>query len=107
MIALNSVAELAEVERQELAVVYHHSPICWICALARFRLKRFARAHRNIPIYLVNVLRSRALVDEIAVRYQIPHASPQAIVLRRGVAVWDASHFAISGHALARSVGLQ
>ncbi len=49
-----------------------------------------------MPVYLVDVLAQRPLSQAIAARLGIRHESPQAIVLRQGKAVWDASHFAIT-----------
>jgi bacillithiol system protein YtxJ len=48
----------------------------------------------------VNVSRDRAVSRAIEARTGVRHESPQALVLRGGQAVWDASHFAITAEAV-------
>jgi bacillithiol system protein YtxJ len=49
--------------------------------------------HQDVPVYLVDVVHSRPLSRYIAEQVGIVHASPQAIILRAGVAAGHGSHF--------------
>jgi bacillithiol system protein YtxJ len=50
---------------------------------------------------LVDVGREHALKRQIEAATGVRHESPQAIILRDGKAVWDASHFAITARGVA------
>jgi bacillithiol system protein YtxJ len=52
----------------------------------------------------VDVRRDRAVSRAIEAQTGVRHESPQAIVLRHGKAVWDASHFAITAEAVTGAI---
>ncbi|MBI4501664.1 MAG: bacillithiol system redox-active protein YtxJ [Gemmatimonadetes bacterium] len=83
-----------------VAVIYKHSPICGASDLAIRQVEAFARAYPSVPVYLVDVIRNRAVSDQVAQRLGVGHASPQTIVVRQGKAWWNASHSRITAHAL-------
>ena len=69
--------------------------------MAHRRWVAFRDAHPDVPCYEVHVIESRAVSDLIAARLDVQHESPQAIVVRDGVSVWDGSHFQITADELA------
>ena len=98
-------ADLSEVLAAPLAVLYKHSPICPTSDVAREELLAFRR-RSAVPVYLVDVIKHRPLSRALAERIGVAHASPQAIVLRNGVAAWHRSHYDIQAEALERAVEL-
>ena len=60
----------------------------------------FATSHPQWPLYVLKVIEARDLSDAAAERLGVPHASPQAIVIRHGHSVWHASHYDITANAL-------
>lgn len=97
-------ADLAPLLTAPLAVLYKHSPICPTSGVAYEEMIAF-RDRSRVPVYLVDVLMHRSLSRALADRIGVAHASPQAIVLRDGVAAWHASHFEIQADALERVLG--
>jgi bacillithiol system protein YtxJ len=53
-------------------------------------------------VFLVDVRAQRSLSQQIAARAGVRHESPQAIVFRRGTAVWNASHSDVTAAEIAR-----
>jgi bacillithiol system protein YtxJ len=49
---------------------------------------------------VLQVIEERDLSDAAAQRLGVPHASPQAFVIRQGHCVWHASHHDITTNAL-------
>lgn len=96
-------ADLTAVLAAPLAVLYKHSPICPTSDVAREELLAFRR-RSAVPVYQVDVIKHRPLSRELAERIGVAHASPQAIVLRNGVAAWHRSHYDIQADALERAV---
>ena len=96
-------ADLTAVLAAPLAVLYKHSPICPTSDVAREELLAFRR-RSAVPVYQVDVIKHRPLSRELAERIGVAHASPQAIVLRNGVAAWHRSHHDIQADALERAV---
>ncbi|MDQ3224305.1 MAG: thioredoxin family protein, partial [Gemmatimonadota bacterium] len=83
-----TAADVAAALAEPLAVVYKHSPICPTSGIAYQELQSLGQLHRDVPVYLVDVVHSRPLSRYVAERVGVVHASPQAIILRAGVAVW-------------------
>ena len=95
-------AEVATVLAEPLAVVYKHSPICPTSGIAYEEMRSLRQLHRDVPVYLVDVIHSRPLSRYIAERVGVVHASPQAIILQTGVAAWHGSHFDLQAETMAR-----
>ena len=89
----------------ERFVLYKHSPSCGISLWTRQHMKAFARRHSAVPVYWVDVVGQRPLSLEAARLLEIPHASPQVIVVENGAATWDASHMGVTADAVERAVG--
>jgi bacillithiol system protein YtxJ len=96
-------ADLIPLLAAPLAVLYKHSPICPTSGVAYEEMLAFRRRSR-VPVYLVDVIKHRPLSRALAERIGVVHESPQAIVLRDGVAAWHRSHYDIQADTLARAV---
>jgi bacillithiol system protein YtxJ len=103
-------AAIAEsVERPVL--LFKHSRTCGISCEALDELQAHvaaqARAGGRAPTAaykLITVQSHRGLSDSAAQRLGIRHETPQAILLKDGRPVWNASHFRITAAALARAI---
>jgi bacillithiol system protein YtxJ len=80
-------------------VLLKHSATCSISTDVYQAVAAFAG-----DIAVVVVQTARPLSNEIAARTGVRHESPQAIVLRRGRAVWHKSHYDITADGLRRAV---
>ena len=76
-------------------VLFQHDPWCGISATAHKALSTLP-----LSVCLIDVARQRSLSRLIADRTGVRHESPQVLVLRDGVAVWTASHWAITAEAV-------
>lgn len=91
--------ELAANSQERPVVIFKHSLTCPISAAAYEQMAEFEG-----EVALVEVQRARELSNEIEKRLGVAHESPQAIVLRNGKVVWNASHFKITAAAVAEAV---
>jgi bacillithiol system protein YtxJ len=97
-------ADVATVLAEPLAVVYKHSPICPSSGLAYEEIRSLRRLQQDVPVYMVDVVHSRAISRYIAERVGVVHASPQAIILRAGVPAWHGSHYDLQAETMARTL---
>ena len=84
--------DLAQLQAQDLAVVFKHSPSCPTSWAAQKQVEAFAANNPAVPVYTILVRQDREISQQIAAFTKIRHQSPQVIVLRHGVPVADASH---------------
>jgi bacillithiol system protein YtxJ len=86
-------------------LLFQHSRTCGISHEALDELHAHAAEAGTRAAYKVITVQShRGLSDSAADRFGIRHETPQAILLRDGRPVWNASHFRITANELARVI---
>jgi bacillithiol system protein YtxJ len=90
---------LIEQSKEKPVVIFKHSLTCPISARAYDEMESF-----DGEVALLEIQRSRDLSHEIEQRLGVVHESPQAMVLRNGSVVWNASHFDVTAEAVKSAV---
>lgn len=81
--------------------LFKHSTRCSVSFMAKKTLELTWDFNADeIEVYFLDLIRFRAISNEIAQRLGIHHESPQLILLQDGQAVYNASHNDISVDAL-------
>jgi len=87
--------------RQRPVLFFKHSLTCPISARAYRELQSYLEnAEPQVSYQLITVQTARAVSNEAASRLGVRHESPQAILVRDGREVWNASHFDITAARL-------
>jgi len=88
--------EIAELSKTKTVLIFKHSTRCGISrmVLSRFE-EQFADNQEAVVFYYLDLLNFRAISDEIAVRFQVFHQSPQLLVIKNGTSVAQGSHYEI------------
>lgn len=81
---------------QSKVLIFKHSTRCFISktVLKSFE-KQIETLDKNYTFYFLDLLENRALSNEIEMRFDVVHQSPQLIVLENGKATHNASHQSI------------
>ena len=98
--SIDSDGALEEALGAKLFLLFKHSNRCSISGRAMGVLESFLTEQPGLNAGVLDVVAERALAQAAAQQTGVPHASPQAILIRDGAAVWDASHFDITTDAL-------
>lgn len=103
---MTSLTHLSDIDELEAAIaeslhrpvlVFKHSRTCGVSCEALDELHAHVeRSDIRVAYKLITVQSHRRLSDEAAARLGIRHETPQAILLRDGRPVWNASHFRIT-----------
>ena len=82
--------------------VFKHSTSCPISGAAHDRVKEYDNQNgRSGPdIYLVKVIESRPVSNQIAEDLGVQHQSPQIMLVKDKVSVWSASHHGVRGERM-------
>lgn len=77
---------------QPIAILKHSTS----CGISRMVLRQFEQNYNLEPglvkLYFLDLLRYRDISNKIATRFNVPHESPQLIVIKDGKAIYNASH---------------
>lgn len=105
---LKSIQELdhaLDESRARPVLLFKHSLTCPISTRAFSELRSYLNnADPRISYKLITVQTARAVSDEAASRLRIEHKSPQAILVRNGRELWNASHYDITASALDQAI---
>ncbi len=102
---IDSIEDCASVMKEELVVLFKHSPTCPVSWMAHREVMQYRVAQPEVPIYLVSVRRRRDVSRFIADHTHVDHESPQVIVLRRGEVIAARSHDDITAETIGAFVG--
>lgn len=106
-IPLTEIAQLDEIvenSKDKTIVIFKHSTRC---SISRFALKQFENEYNledKVDLYYLDLLNYRDISNEIANRFQLIHQSPQILIIKNGVVVYDASHSDIQAEVLGKYV---
>jgi thioredoxin 1 len=98
-------AAIAE-SRERPVLLFKHSRYCGVSCEALDELQSHidAQADATVSYRMVTVQTHRLVSDAVSQRLGIRHETPQAILLRNGRAVWNASHFRITAGQLDQAI---
>jgi bacillithiol system protein YtxJ len=95
-IPLNHIDQLKELvvsSNEKPVIIFKHSTRC---SISRMALKQFEREYAfsdtEVTAYFLDLLSFRDISNAIASQFHIEHQSPQLILIKKGIAVYNASH---------------
>ena len=101
------VSDLSDLEaaiaesRERPVLLFKHSRTCGISHEALGELHAHVARNRADAVYrLITMQSHQRISDEAASRLGVRHETPQAILIRDGRPVWNASHFSITADRL-------
>jgi bacillithiol system protein YtxJ len=97
---------LVEQSNERPVLIFKHSNACPISARAHAEVRRLVEgaADAGFGFGMVVVQEARSLSNAIERRFGVRHETPQAIVVRSGKAVWNASHFDVTRDRLSEAL---
>jgi bacillithiol system protein YtxJ len=99
--SLEQLDEIVKVSETQPVAIFKHSTRCGI---SRMVLNQFEGSYDMDPaqmrLYFLDLLSYREVSNEVAIKFQVLHQSPQLIVIRNGVAVHHSSHHNIRSSIL-------
>ncbi len=94
-----ALEELFARSHEEPVLLFKHSTACPISARAYRQMEGV-----KTPVSIVVVQKSRDVSREVEERTGVRHETPQALVIRNGRVVWNASHFDITADVVEQAV---
>jgi bacillithiol system protein YtxJ len=89
---LGQLDEIVATSHTKPVLIFKHSTTC---SISRMALKNFENEFdikQQITLYFLDLLNYRAISNEIASRFNVVHQSPQIVLIKDGIAVYDTSH---------------
>jgi bacillithiol system protein YtxJ len=102
---IDTLEQFEDLLKQEDKFLFlKHSLTCPISHAAYQEYEKYAESNQSVPAYYLAVQDSRPLSNELAEKFKIKHESPQALLIKNGSAVWNASHWKITNLTLTSAI---
>lgn len=91
----------------DYVLIYKHSYRCEICHKA---LDRIENQWDNFPYknsvtpHFINVITEREISNKVASEFNVPHKSPQLLLIKGGKVIHDASHGGVEINSLSNLI---
>lgn len=99
-INLTEIAQLDEIlekSKTKLIAIFKHSTRCGTSRMAwNMFQSNYNKDLKNAEVYFLDLLAYKKISDEIAMRFEVIHQSPQLILIKNGVVLHHSSHHQIS-----------
>jgi bacillithiol system protein YtxJ len=89
------LADIRERSKTKPQVIFKHSIRCGISSMALSRLER-TYVPMNADFYLLDLISNRSISNRIAADFDVPHESPQVLIIADEKCVYDESHSGIN-----------
>ena len=96
----HDLEQLVERSKTDPVLIFKHSTQCSISAQVYEEFTNFAEGTPDLFCGVVLVVENRRLSNAIAERFGVRHESPQALLIKNGSVVWQASHWSITSDSL-------
>ncbi len=106
-IPLTDLGQLSDIQNnsEKPILLFKHSTSC---SISRMALKNFENEfdlHEKMDTYFLDLLNFRAISNEIASKFGVVHQSPQILLIKNGVSIYDSSHDRIDAKELEKFLG--
>lgn len=92
------IEEIKALSKEKPVLIFKHSTRCSVSSMSLDRLLRNWKEEdkeKVVPFFL-DLIAFRDLSDRVEDEFGVAHQSPQVILIKNGVAVYENSHFGIS-----------
>jgi bacillithiol system protein YtxJ len=97
---LGQLNEIITLSNEKPVAIFKHSTRC---SVSRMALKQFENEFTSadkVTLYFLDLIENRAISNEIAIRFDVAHQSPQLILIKEGKAIYHVSHSDIDAEVL-------
>ncbi|OAV45850.1 general stress protein [Lewinella sp. 4G2] len=95
--SIHDVEAIIERSKEVPCLILKHSTRCPISSMAMRRLEAsWDLTEQEVETYYLDLIQYRAVSNFIADEFGVRHESPQALLIKNGTCVHDASHLDIS-----------
>ena len=103
--SLDQLETIKTASNAEAILIFKDSTRCGISKMVIKQFEKlFTEENQHLKVYYLDLLNYRDISNEIAVKFQVMHQSPQLIVVRNGSAIHHASHNDITQVNLTRFI---
>ena len=105
LISVEEINTIKEISKNQSILIFKHSTRCGI---SRMIIKQFEslfnEENKQLKVYYIDLLNFREVSSKLSEVFQVIHQSPQLLVIKNGISVYNESHYEITKVNLSKYV---
>jgi len=105
LISVEEINTIKEISKNQSILIFKHSTRCGI---SRMIIKQFEslfnEENKQLKVYYLDLLNFREVSSKLSEVFQVIHHSPQLLVIKNGISVYNESHYEITKVNLSKYV---
>ena len=97
LISVEEINTIKEISINKSILIFKHSTRCGI---SRMVIKEFEslfnEENKQLKVYYIDLLNFREVSSKLSEVFQVIHQSPQLLVIKNGISVYNESHYEIT-----------
>ena len=97
LVSVEEINTIKEISKNQSVLIFKHSTRCGI---SRMVIKQFDslfnEENKQLKVYYLDLLNFREVSSKLSEVFQVIHQSPQLLVIKNGISVYDESHYEIT-----------
>ena len=97
LISVEEINTIKEISKNQSILIFKHSTDCGI---SRMVIKQFEslfnEENKQLKVYYLDLLNFREVSSKLSEVFQVIHQSPQLLVIKNEISVYDESHYEIT-----------
>lgn len=97
LVSLEEINTIKEISKTQSVLIFKHATRCGI---SRMVIKQFEslfnEENKQLKVYYLDLLSFREISSKLSEDFQVIHESPQLLVIKNGISVYNSSHYEIT-----------
>ena len=97
LISVDEINTIKEISKNHSILIFKHSTSCGISRMVMKQFESlFNEENKHLKVYYLDLLNFREVSSKLSEVFQVIHQSPQLLVVKNGISVYDESHYEIT-----------
>ena len=86
-------------------IIYKHSSRCGLSTMTENKLEEgWDLLKPKVRLYFLDLIRNREVSNSVAERFNVRHQSPQILIIKNGICVYNSSHYEINVETILKNL---
>ena len=105
LISVEEINTIKEISKNQSILIFKHSTRCGISRMVMKQFESlFNEENKHLKVYYLDLLNFREVSSKLSEVFQVIHQSPQLLVIKNGISVYNESHYEITKVNLSKYV---
>ena len=97
LVSVEEIDTIKEISKNQSVLIFKHSTRCGISRMVMKQFESlFNEENKQLKVYYLDLLNFREVSSKLSEVFQVIHQSPQLLVIKNEIPVYDESHYEIT-----------